>query len=736
MANLNLTYKQVLLYSPYDNRYNLDEISLEQFKSDLRIIPNEFSDWMTNLKRYITPGDFFKHMIVMHGYSGCGKTTFLEWFKEKIQPEGYHFKIINPILKGHGLIDGKDLIEASITSNLIRNLSNKSLFNLIVSNSNCFLVDPVILSPSEYEKIKEIVELYSGKDHIANEALIDLLNTLCFRQKLILYITSTLLGCQLKKDKSFIFCFDNLDEILLEYISEEMWKDILDVSSKINGLFNSIGIPNLRFKENVVFLMVFREANFAVSSTATLLNRIRPIYEITDKFVFPCLGKSILTQRREFCQTNITSSSRIADILKILSDEQITEDILLPMFNYDTRKLSQTSIELVTPKTISGIDHYMCDVTEKSYKSYHHDLTYGKRGVLINGYIRYLSKNNFLKNLAPIRPLNKNDMNCNKARLILTVLSNKSYPAGFPQERGDLVKINPIQVTLLDAFIDVMEIITPQEYVSHLQEFFNLEQTGWAHLITIYGKTPVFKAGIKSYNLDEELDALNEYYTTKKLSSGQLKAVTTIQIQLNASGFIYLKFLITHFEYFLAYKTRKDQNNWHLDKPLFYLTGLDIKEVKWDFEKKINEVVNFVEVYCYNMLNYFKKIFQENLHYDESRFCQSKFVFKDESALVKCKNMYGFYGTRLISSHIQYIETFRHFMLTQTELFNNIPVSEDLKQRFLDFTETQDYLIGVILKYLTINKIFNDPTATYIDKLEKLAEEVRSTQDYNKWIKI
>jgi hypothetical protein len=298
--------------------------------------------------------------------------------------------------------------------------------------------------------------------------------------------------------------------------------------------------------------------------------------------------------------------------------------------------------------------------------------------------------------------------------------------------------LSPIQFNLLQGFNELKDIVTPDEYLNNLLVFFNLEKTGWAHLITIYGKTPIIKEGLRVYNFDEEILILNKYNQGDHLKSSDLKKLTEISLQLNASGYVFLRYILTHFEYINAYKTRNGQNNWHLDGPLFKKIEINLKEVKWNFEIKINSVFTQVDAYCNNMLNYFNETFIKKLNYNEYRYCISKYVFRDELPIENKhnSNVYSFYSTRLISSHIQYLETFRHLLLLKKELFDNIPVDKEIQDKFLSYEGAQIYLIEVILKYLNLNKMFNDPSTQYVSVLEKLSNDILISKNYEKWIKI
>ena len=100
-----LSFMQFLLFSPYSRTYSFPvsvKNGTELFQR-IRVVPKEFEDEAEALKKVISSPDILERFYILSGYSGNGKTTFLHWFKEKIEQENCYFEIINLIDKGYGV---------------------------------------------------------------------------------------------------------------------------------------------------------------------------------------------------------------------------------------------------------------------------------------------------------------------------------------------------------------------------------------------------------------------------------------------------------------------------------------------------------------------------------------------------------------------------------------------------------------------------------------------------------
>jgi hypothetical protein len=188
-----------------------------------------------------------------------------------------------------------------------------------------------------------------------------------------------------------------------------------------------------------------------------------------------------------------------------------------------------------------------------------------------------------------------------------------------------------------------------------------------------------------------------------------------------------------------AYKTRKEGILWHNMKPLFQLTDFNVQERKWEFQIKLDEVLEHVSTYKENIQNHFEKCFIKDTDIKtKDQFVKSIYVFKGDNTKAGTSDIYPLYMTRLITSHIEYIETFRHY-ITDNDVFAVIQTNiETLGKQIRDLTittkdEIHIYLLTIIEKYLTLLIEIGDPTQSNIQFDLKRALE-NAKKSYANWV--
>jgi len=247
-----ISLRHFLFFSPYDNRYAYSQtLNINDFRK-VRIIPRDFQDERENLKRIINP-NFEKSFYILSGYSGNGKTTFVNWFKEQIEEENYYFEIINLIEKGN---DNKNeaLMSSCLKDKLSDLLLDKKVLNRIADNRAYFSATPISFTREQLQGVNIAVSNAAFDKESANY-LLELFN---FKQILILFLLHRVIqfveNDDLKGKESYTFCFDNLDELELEYLTPDMWQTILDVSFLMQQVLKISNITGFEFALKVKFV--------------------------------------------------------------------------------------------------------------------------------------------------------------------------------------------------------------------------------------------------------------------------------------------------------------------------------------------------------------------------------------------------------------------------------------------------------------------------------------------------
>jgi hypothetical protein len=182
--------KDIILFNPWDNRFNLlgrglsKEEIIKLFNQTFFLELNEFKREKQLLENRITPfSDNFKHFSIISGYSGNGKTTFINWFQSYIKKEknGF-FKVINLISEAHGYNQSKGLIISSIHKDLTVMLRNSSAIELIIEHKEEFYT----YYSTNWNSIVKFHQTIKGSS-LDIEDIVTLINSLSFQQILLLY---------------------------------------------------------------------------------------------------------------------------------------------------------------------------------------------------------------------------------------------------------------------------------------------------------------------------------------------------------------------------------------------------------------------------------------------------------------------------------------------------------------------------------------------------------------------
>jgi hypothetical protein len=203
---------------------------------------------------------------------------------------------------------------------------------------------------------------------------------------------------------------------------------------------------------------------------------------------------------------------------------------------------------------------------------------------------------------------------------------------------------------------------------------------------------------------------------------------------LNSSGVIYLKFIITHFEYFSAFQAYVDINSEY--KPLFLSLGIDHKKNKsvFEFEEIIDHVFTIVKRFKENMDNYFINEMKPKLGISEDEFISSKSKLSFSKSYLDKKS---FYSSRIIFTHIEYLENFRFYLWTNDEFNKQLNDLNTTYPTLINKIQIQKFIIDKIEEYLMLFKtgIIDQNSKAIASSLEK---KVRLLKDplyaFTEWI--
>jgi len=735
---LKCSFNDVLYFNPYDNKYDLKEkgITVKDFDENLFIELEEYKKYKEELLNNLDPDEEKeKQFIVISSYSGNGKTTFIHWFKKEAEAKNFFFYIIQLIKKPSSVYSNNNLLSLVIADEILPLFAESKAIPFIIKNEEYFYkyFNSKIINNGDNLTIWDRILSFNDKirnNTINNIFIHDFITDLEIQHSiekrrnyiLLLFFLENILNFREVKNKSYTFCFDNLDELNVEYLTGQVWDDLYNASEEINRICRDL--PTIDFDFNLVkFVLIFREATLGLISSQ-LKDRLNPKYKI-ERIILAENAHLIFEKRFDFA-TDLKiikeNPSTHYQIISIIRKELFTKEFLLPMFNFDHRNLYSTIISIANSECSSSQDlKDFFTITQTQYNKISAFSKNGARGIIINGLVRYLCFNGFLTRFA-FNPKKLDEIPqigyCRSSRMVLTAFSNLSYPNGFPEDIYSLHRISPIEFSLSHSYKATRDIIDWYRLLYWLKEFFNPNEGSWAHFVSIHNKT---------FSDDGQIDFSEEEKLFKENRIND-KRLSNISIIFNASAYIYLRIFIVHFEYFSCFECRKHR------KPLFQSTDFNHKNGIYSFIEIIDSVFEKVEQFKKNNDQYLNEIIYKKLKWDLDRFSKSIFTFRKEHS--EDNNLYM---SRVISTHIEYLDSFRYY-LWNNEQFKSDNVRS--KERFpglniLSLDEIQWYLISVIDKYLDI-ALDGQHTENMINIINKLKLKINKIhlKGLNEWISI
>jgi hypothetical protein len=722
MNTRNILPIDVVLYSPYNiSLRKKDFLTEDEFFTTLFIEISKFKDEKDRFKKYLSDGEGRVPIAILSGYSGSGKTTFINWLRRSMIGEGHFFKILNVNdTPKHNSYDSK-LLAATIEGDLQSLLLNKcSSLAYILEHYDKFIIHfenfiipldkPIINETAgeqwrettvmdEVEECYEILKIEQNSKKVKVNAIKRLTSKLNFRHLLLIYILEYILIFDENDDKhSYIFCFDNIDQLKYEYLSLRFWDDFYSVWKILQTIANEEEEYKVKFdfENKFKFLIVLRESNLSLTYSMNPQLRKNLNFSMkTRRCILSGEIKDILNKRISFIYEHIESerkTNNLTNLLGILDGQKYREfakGCLLPLFNYDYRHFF-TTIDSITDNDNEQqhfiIDHIALDVIKSiGRESISTNLS---KGIILLPIIAGSCKNQFLK----LIPSKSNG--CRLPRLILTVLFNLTYPNGLSDDLKFKENIEPGRVSIRELFKIFCTAYTVKEFLENLRKLCYFNEDSWAHLVSFYNVR---------YNSENELvfsDYISNLLTNYKENGDddvtEFDYEKDVYLHFNASAYAYLRYIITHFEYFsflATYQSSKVEN-----KPLAILAfeiSYNKENETWEyaFEHRIKNVLQVVATY--------KKLI-------DSDFSQNRFKAMTEREYTKSDFCFGessanreFYMTRVVTTHIRYIDDFRKFIYCGSSFDSYYKTKSNLSN-LKNKMQINKYLITVIIEYLDI----------------------------------
>lgn len=582
--------------------------------------------------------------IIIRGYSGCGKTTFLH---DLLYNYLHKYNVIDcekgidnqdedPILTKitFDLIDtiNKDIINNQ--AKIFKTLKQVFFDNYINSMAVGRFLDGKMLSHKflraffDEDRYEDTIDRINQGDELAKndmaQILLAHLSALHGMQRLFLLVAwdiSTNIS-QESNDIGNIFCIDNLDNVesdkirkFLEYYTQ-FWINLINAFSEFD--LAKWNIDGYTLIQKYAFILVLRETTYAKLSEHFNGQEKGMVEEIVaDKIYSDC---NVFVRRNKFLEDNKDSIPQrllqdVKQIDLILSDRYIRKN-LLALFNND----NNTAI-----RTLCVIQNE--DSSNKNLLGYIRALrpssdVRGPYGIVLFLLLNYFkSKFYFDEHLMLYNFKQKTENQPYKysaSRLLLSYLSNFKEPVSLGQI-----------FSYFDGIINLDDI-------SHIFfQIYQLRFSNWRHLITFIDTPPVdYKWITTQTELYEKTHEKNDERYAK--------------VQITEAGRMYLRTIAPHFEF---YSVRIDNS-----LPLFCSSFKSPNSFQ-----KYNSIIDRV----YNAVNDCNQRIYDTVNdicrirkWTYAEYIHSKFMYINPTSGNK-----QFHGERVIFSHIGYINAFRKYVI-------------------------------------------------------------------------
>ena len=691
-----MNLRTVLEYSPYDNKRispfsnNGDkEKNRSEFKEKFFVDYSKYTkDNLDNTIQQVIKGN--KNMILFFGASGCGKTTYLNYFVNSYS-EDFVFHIVN-LIEDATSIDYYRCIRETIINRLCELLDEESngvtkeLYRRIVVDGSYipfeleednrifinYLVKALRKGDGSFAYIKKI-GLY---DEEGNE-IIKYSN----EKLLALYLLSELLSSSndLSTDTKHVFIFDNLDEVPTQYISPAIYDMILSAYSDVQLFCEKSSEYN--FLQYCTFVLSFRSTNAQILDSTQHQERLfmaQENIEFGSKYQVPY--NDILKKRMEYYFANEKESPQIesiAEAMELLNTEKdYCDKVIRPLFNYDYRMYTNLFLANLFRKNFNNVDKSLIKTDESEVRS-NTAVQTGARGVLIFNALESMMSYNSSRFMNYVRHEFEDDTLCNVYRMSFTLLSNLG---GW-----SITEDYDLQKALKDEndFNDGTPRISLYKFVDKIEKWYGKDLVDTA-IEGLLGST--------AYNFEYPLvligGKVDSYYSdsaNKHTTSGlahyivglyneNKNTLSNIYMKINPLCVLYSWRIFINFEYFNLISTRWDneiiREYRYTPTPLFLINN----------DYMLENCLRSVFLTVKHILNMADRHFCDKCVESNRAGCQYKRNNKNlkrkdvQSSVSTCSKSFsnfiedGFcvqnslYATRLITSHINYLERYRRFI--------------------------------------------------------------------------
>lgn len=680
--------------------------------------PNENADKLIEEYRHNIQYENKKN-IVLHGYEGCGKTTFINYWMNKDNHR-------HVLLTFDSYIRTGDELKAIIVSNIYDAINDD------VYDNNGIV-------------IRKILEIFTTEYNLRCMARNDIQNNFMYMFDKFKYVLKLLEDRNKRSELDTYLLKDIKDFMVKKFIISELmlFMVIWDIGYKrvnnlqdtcyfifenLDTLYESVGLQELvtqigifrnnadhlflQLKENdrvicnpskeYICIFVMRDTTKAVFNEHMNSQKVS-LYIPEESLTFNCRIDKVIEKKANYLEKLKTEKPHLFNdncrqllngirrIQEILSDEYVT-DTIFTLFNNNFRK----EFEILADIHIDNDKLYvpfinLCEADKANKGNWSR---YGARCILFRNIFDLLEREHFfdiLKKSDYEKYVGDKKYAINLSRLILLYLQNsynKPVLLHSNVRETDFVSLEMLASEMLKICDD------ENELARALWEMYQFRQkNNWNHLVTF-----------------DQMHVISRESILKQIQAVKHKDYSSVvfgKIRITLAGVTYLEKVLTHFEYFVA------RNEKNVLPSLFVWKLSDILHVD-TLENYLSITRKEITDCCDRLMCFNEEFLSKIPDYKGNNFLNSKFAHRKYYDDGSYKSMY--HCERIVHSQVTYLDAFRKYCFY---LVDNCTNNELLKMDGLNISRLIKLVLNIVnsQRYFTpvqFSSLKNSNSAEYI----------------------
>lgn len=717
-----------LIANPYSRETDFDKnLNEDKFLKEYFIKSPSYDDITTKLNSAFESASYSRMFsIFLYGYSGSGKTTYIRWFLKN------NNRIYIPLFFDFSdVTENKEISEKDGTIRIFDKYFQDRLRKLF--HKDCKSISKML--SNVYSKALSISEIFSSpfvkslhsllnnqkKEEIDQYEFYVFVNNLSYQDLLLLLLISyyecskpfcEVFGIECNLNAPLLIVFDNIDHIEIEHKNSNFPAEIEQIYNNLKTYYEDNTDPRLA---KIHFIFCLRDAN------CTLINRqLGDVYHRVKVFFKPLEAISSIVERRILIAKNngIPFNDQQEEFIRLILKDEYSRTVFQPLFNYNYRKFVIFLGEAVQDYNLK----YIYGIKKLSESK---ETINGARGIVYFLIIQYLLNIDFLKNRLFLEDGLKvggdEGGNINPARILLTNLHNLSRFSFDKFSKNP--HLNPVGLYSLNRLFSEIFKNNDNLFFTIISDLFLFHKENWCHLLTFTDKQVFTNNNFE----DEKRLLLNAKQENNEDAINKLDA---IKIHITPSGFIYLRDIIKHYEFFSV----RSDNTLPLFSSLKY--KINSKNVlEFEFLDNIDNTFDLTQRCITSLIKFIEARVIPN--FTNSNHCFKTYHLEDDYNDDFYEGKSGsLYLIRIIDTHIRYIDTFRRYILekepTYMNLFDNPnsnPLFRNLRVQInKELTKRMDNYISLLKSSKEIQ------ASNLISLYERNMQEIKS--NYNRFYSI